>query len=103
MNDSTIQELYSPVRNRLKRPKTSYKTLPQSNKRMGDKGMGDIWEKASRIARSDIEALRLLNSADIMSMNLSSSNDHVPRPQTPPPTQKPSHMPITEQVPITTP
>lgn len=59
-----------------------------------DRGMEDIWVKASRIARSEIEALRLLrNSEDMMSMSLSSSND-IPRPPIPEPTQNPNLAPM---------
>ncbi len=94
-NNVGKEKSYSTVRNRTPpSDSTSYRSL-RSNE-----GMGHIWEKASRIARGDIEALRLLNDADMMSMSLSSSNDYSddrPRPPTPKPTTKyvpsPTHAP----------
>lgn len=70
-----------------------------------DREMEDIWVKASRVARSELEALRLLrNSQDMMSMSLSSSND-IPRPPVPEPTQNliPIPMPVIEVSPTNMP
>lgn len=72
-----------------------------------DRGMEDIWAKASRTAMSEIEALRLLrNNPYTMSMSLSSSNDNPPsKPPVVEPTQKPgpTHMPVTEVSPTNMP
>ena len=57
-----------------------------------DRGMEDMWENASKVARSEIEALRLLQT-DSMSMSLSSSND-MPRPPVQDPSQKPGPTPL---------
>ena len=90
VDDSAVEKPYSLVRNRLKPSGTSFERSLRSNE-----GMGNIWEKASRIARSDIEALRLLNNADMMSMSLSSSNDNNGRTPTRPPTPKPTPISTT--------
>ena len=100
VDDSAVEKPYSLVRNRLKPSGISFERSLRSNE-----GMGSIWEKASRIARSDIEALRLLNNADMMSMSLSSSNDNsgsastrLPTPKpTPISTPKPSAAPVPQE------
>lgn len=94
VDDSAVEKSYSLVRNRLKPSGTSFERSLRSNE-----GMGNIWEKASRIARSDIEALRLLNNADMMSMSLSSSNDNNGSTPTRPPTPKPTPKPISPSMP----
>ncbi len=82
VDDSRTEGSYSSVRNRMPPSgNSSYRSLRSND------GMGSIWDKASRIARGDIEALRLLNNADMMSMSLSKSDD---RPKTRKPTQKPT-------------
>ena len=103
VGDSTEQKSYSTVRNRLLRSNNSFQRDLRSDTGTSDKGMGDIWEKASRIARGDIEALRLLHSVDMMSMSLSSSNDNIDRPPTIPSTSKPTSMPISDPMPSTVP
>ena len=79
--DSAEKKTYPSVRSRL----------PASGSLRSNDGMGKIWDKASRLARSDIEALRLLHDVDMMSMSLSDSSDG--RPPIPHPTAKPISTP----------
>ena len=86
VDDSRTERSYSSVRNRMPPSgNSSYRPLRSND------GMVSIWDKASRIARGDIEALRLLNNADMMSMSLSKSDDG---PKTRKPTPKPTIKPI---------
>ena len=90
LDDSKKQKSYPSVRNRLPPSGTSLNRSLRSNE-----GMGNIWEKASRVARGDIEALRLLHDADMMSMSLSTSTDTSnDRPKTRPPIPMPTAKPI---------
>ena len=89
IDDSAEKKAYPSVRSRLPASASELNRSLRSND-----GMGKIWDKASRIARSDIEALRLLHDVDMMSMSLSASNDvSNDRPPTPHATAKPTPKP----------
>jgi len=101
VDDFEREKSYSKVRNRLPPLDSTFERSLQSNEEMGN-----IWEKASRMARGDIDALRLLHNADMMSMSLSSSEDggsHRTRPPVPAPTTILTHKPTTRPTPIPTP
>ena len=90
VDESRIDNNYSLGRNRLPPSDSSFERMLTS-----DKGMGGIWEKASRGARNEIEALRLLRNIPdtMMSMSLSSSNDSNDRPPSRPPIMGPTPSP----------
>lgn len=97
-DSSRTENSYSAVRNRLPHAGASFERSLQSNE-----GMGKIWDKTSRIAKFDMEALRLLHDADMMSMSLSSSNDSNDRSQTRPPAPEPTVKPIPTPIPTAAP
>ena len=84
VDESRVENSYTLGRNRVPPSDSSFERRLTS-----EKGMGDIWDKASRVARSEIEVLRLLRSPDMMSMSLSSSNDSNDRPPIPGPSPSP--------------
>lgn len=56
--------------------------------------MGDIWDRASRLARSEIESFRLLNNSWDSAMSMpSGSRPHPSRPSADPPARPPAHAP----------
>jgi len=88
VDESKTENMYTLGRDRLPPSNSPFQRALGSNT-----DMKDIWGKAARAARSEIEALRLLHSEDMMSMSLSTSNDRPPRPPIVAPTQKPLPTP----------
>lgn len=88
VDNAKIKRTYK-LRNRMPPSGASFERMLQSKE-----DMGNIWEKASRMARGEIEALRLLSNADMMSMSLSKSDDNAGKHPTRPPVSEPTPAPI---------
>lgn len=78
---------------RIQTPKDSITELLSS-----DRDMEDLWERASRIAKKEMDAFRLLRSSLDFSMSMPSedmpSGDSPARPPVPRPTEAPNPSPI---------
>jgi hypothetical protein len=80
---------------RRKRVETPKSTINQATNAANGKDLEDIWEKASRMARLEIETSRLLGDyyGPDMSMGSASSEDRPPRPPSRPPDSTPTLPP----------